>query len=90
MLKRDPMQRISLNEICIHPWFALSPRVTTPVAAQNLSIPHDLGKKSAGKNLRFVPKIPLVCLGPLTQDNHSFIVQKMVDGKIAKSDEIIQ
>jgi len=90
MLKRDPMQRISLSEICVHPWFALSPRVTPPVAAQNLPLTRDLGKKSAGKNLRFVPQIPLVCLGPLTEDNHSYIVQKMVDGKIAKRDEIIQ
>jgi len=90
MLKRDPLQRITLTEICVHPWFTLSPRVTTPVTAQNLSVPSDLGKKSAAKNLRFMPKMPLVCLGPLTEDDHSYIVQKMVDGKIAKRDEIIQ
>jgi len=90
MLKRDPLQRITLTEICVHPWFSSSPRVTTPLAAQNLPVLHDLDKKSSSKNLRFMPKMPLVCLGPLTDDDHSYIVQKIVDGKIAKRDEIIQ
>jgi len=90
MLKRDPSQRISLTEICAHPWFSLSPRVTTPLAVPNLPVPRDSGKKTASKNLRFMPKMPLICLGPLTEDDHSYIVQKMVDGKIAKRDEIIQ
>jgi len=54
-----------------------------------LSAPRDSSKK-AGKSIRFTPKIPLVCLGALTEDDHSYIVQKMVDGKIAKRDEITQ
>jgi len=79
-----------LSAMCVHPWLSLSPRVTTPLAAPPFSIPHDSGKKAAGKNIRFSPKIPLVCLGPLTEDDHSYIVQKMVDGKIAKRDEVLQ
>jgi len=55
-----------------------------------LSAPRDSGKKTAGKSIRFTPKIPLVCLGALTEDDHGYIVQKMVDGKIAKRDEIMQ
>lgn len=74
----------------MHPWLISSPRVTTPLAAPTLSTPRDSGKKAAGKNIRFMPKVPLVCLGPLTEDDHSYIVQKMVDGKIAKRDEILQ
>ena len=90
MLKRDPLQRITLSAICLHPWLSLSPCVTTPLAAPSLSVPLDSGKKVAGKTIRFTPKIPLVCLGQLTEDDHSCIVQKMVDGKIAKRDEIMQ
>jgi len=90
MLKRDPLQRITLGAICAHPWLTLSPRVITPLVMPTLSAPRDSGKKTAGKSIRFTPKIPLVCLGALTEDDHGYIVQKMVDGKIAKRDEIMQ
>jgi len=90
MLKRDPLQRLTLTAICLHPWLSLSPRAATPLSVQNLSVLHDSGKKPSGKNLRFSPQVPLVCLGQLTDDDHSFVVQKMVDGKIAKKDEIVQ
>jgi len=90
MLKRDPLQRLTLSAICLHPWLSLSPRAATPLSTPNLSVPHDPSKKPAGKNLRFTPQIPLVCLGRLTEDDHSYVVQKMVDGKIAKRDEIVQ
>jgi len=89
MLKRDPLQRLTLSAICEHPWLSLSPRATAPFPAPNLSVPRDSGKKTASKN-RFTPKMPLVCLGRLTEDDHSYIVQKMIDGKIAKRDEILQ
>jgi len=90
MLKRDPLQRLTLTAICVHPWLSLSPRATTALSAPNFSMPCNLGKKPAVKNLRFTPHIPLVCLGRLTEDDHSYVIQKMVDGKIAKRDEILQ
>jgi len=74
----------------MHPWLSLSPRGTTPLSAPNLSTLCDSGKKNSGKNLRFTPQIPLVCLGRLTEDDHSCVIQKMVDGKIARRDEITQ
>ena len=90
MLKRDPLQRLTLVAICMHPWLSLSPRAATPLSTPNLTVPLDSRKKPASKNLRFTPQIPLVCLGRLTEDDHSFVMQKMVDGKIAKRDEILQ
>jgi len=90
MLKRDPLQRLTLSAICVHPWLSLSTCATAVPAAPNCSVPHDSGKKAASRSLRFTPKLPLVCLGTLTEDDHSYIVQKMVDGKIAKRDDILQ
>ena len=90
MLKRDPPQRLTLSAICVHPWLTSSPRISTPLSAPNLSTLLDSHKKVGVKNIRFTPKMPLVCLGRLTDDDHSYIVQKMVDGKIAKRDEIMQ
>jgi len=90
MLKRDPLQRLMLNAICVHPWLSLSPRASTPLSPPNFSMPCDSGKRPTGKTLRFTPQIPLVCLGRLTEDDHSYVIQKMVDGKIAKRDEIVQ
>jgi len=65
MLVREPSERISLDNILIHPW--LNEGVVLPL-----------------------PQRALVGRETLSDDEHSCIVQRIVEGKIASRDEIIQ
>jgi SNF-related kinase len=37
-----------------------------------------------------IPLVPLISRSDLTDDEHAFIVQKMLNGQIASKDEIVQ
>ncbi|XP_041375700.1 SNF-related serine/threonine-protein kinase-like isoform X4 [Gigantopelta aegis] len=64
MLKREPSNRASLEEIILHPWL--------------------MGGE-------FLPPsyMPLISREQISEEDHSYLVQRMVEGKIATREEIL-
>jgi len=89
MLQRDPTKRMTMSYISQHPWLSLShvPRqLATPLISSNgvsNNLPCHVNNKTKASSL-------LVSMGTLTDDEHGYIIQKMVDGQIASRDEIIR
>lgn len=63
MLIREPSERITLDDILVHPWVAGAGQSTNGLA-------------------------PLISTEMLNESDRSFIIKKMIEGKIATKEEI--
>ncbi|XP_076111883.1 uncharacterized protein LOC143080089 isoform X1 [Mytilus galloprovincialis] len=66
MLKREPSERASLEEILCHDWLHMQMEDMPP------------------------PALPLISREHLTEEDHNYLVEKMVEGEIGTKEEILK
>lgn len=66
MLKREPSERASLEDILDHEWLHMKMDDTPP------------------------PSLPLVSREHLSEEDHNYLVDKMVEGEIGTKEEILR